>query len=99
MVDGVRRFAAQRHVGAPQRYRGRRAGGQTVHPRRGYQLRQSPRILPRRAAEEGRALYDRFCELSRALGLTVETWKFGAEMAVFLVNDGPVTIWLDTAER
>lgn len=48
--------------------------------------------------EEGRALYDRFCELSRALGLTVETGEFGAEMAVSLVNDGPVTIWLDTED-
>jgi D-tyrosyl-tRNA(Tyr) deacylase len=28
----------------------------------------------------------------------VETGRFGAEMAVELVNDGPFTIWLDTAE-
>ena len=32
----------------------------------------------------------------RALGLTVAEGRFGAEMAVELVNDGPVTIWLDT---
>lgn len=31
-------------------------------------------------------------------GLPVATGRFGAEMAVSLVNDGPVTIWLDTAE-
>jgi D-aminoacyl-tRNA deacylase len=34
----------------------------------------------------------------REIGLPVETGRFGAEMAVSLVNDGPVTIWLDTEE-
>jgi D-tyrosyl-tRNA(Tyr) deacylase len=33
-----------------------------------------------------------------SLGLTVQRGRFGADMAVELVNDGPVTIWLDTAE-
>jgi D-aminoacyl-tRNA deacylase len=33
-----------------------------------------------------------------AMGLTVVTGRFGSEMAVELVNDGPVTIWLDTGE-
>jgi len=32
------------------------------------------------------------------LGLPVATGRFGADMQVELVNDGPVTIWLDTAE-
>jgi D-tyrosyl-tRNA(Tyr) deacylase len=49
--------------------------------------------------EEGLALYERFCDQLRAGGLDVETGEFGADMAVSLVNDGPVTIWLDTAER
>ena len=31
--------------------------------------------------------------------MTVATGRFGAEMTVDLVNDGPFTIWLDTAER
>ncbi len=44
-------------------------------------------------------LYLRFAEALRALGVTVATGRFGAEMAVDLVNDGPFTIWLDTAER
>ena len=44
-------------------------------------------------------LYDRFCDALRALGVTVATGRFGREMAVELVNDGPFTIWLDTAER
>ncbi len=43
-------------------------------------------------------LVDRFAHGFRTLGLPVETGRFGAEMQVELVNDGPVTIWLDTAE-
>ena len=43
-------------------------------------------------------LVDRFADELRRLGLRVEQGRFGAEMAVELVNDGPVTIWLDTAE-
>ncbi|MBA3235983.1 MAG: D-tyrosyl-tRNA(Tyr) deacylase [Chloroflexi bacterium] len=45
------------------------------------------------------ALYERLCEALRGLGITVATGRFGAEMAVYLVNDGPFTIWLDTAEH
>lgn len=45
------------------------------------------------------ALYGRLCEALRGLGVTVATGRFGAEMAVNLVNDGPFTIWLDTAEH
>jgi D-tyrosyl-tRNA(Tyr) deacylase len=30
-----------------------------------------------------------------ALGITTATGEFGADMAVSLVNDGPVTIWMD----
>ena len=44
----------------------------------------------------GERLYDHFCASLRAQGLVVETGRFGAEMAVRLVNDGPVTIMLDT---
>jgi D-tyrosyl-tRNA(Tyr) deacylase len=46
--------------------------------------------------DTGERLYDHFCTALRAQGLTVETGRFGAEMAVSLVNDGPVTIMLDT---
>jgi len=45
------------------------------------------------------AMCDRFAELLRAEGLAVETGRFGAKMAVALVNDGPVTIILDSADR
>jgi D-tyrosyl-tRNA(Tyr) deacylase len=43
-------------------------------------------------------LVERFADGLRALGLPVEAGRFGAEMQVELVNDGPVTIWLDTEE-
>lgn len=43
-------------------------------------------------------LVDQFAEALRRLGLRVEQGRFGATMAVELVNDGPVTIWLDTVE-
>jgi D-tyrosyl-tRNA(Tyr) deacylase len=41
-------------------------------------------------------LYERFTSRLRALGVPVETGVFGARMEVELVNDGPVTIVLDT---
>ena len=45
-------------------------------------------------------LYEEFNELLRTeYGLTVETGEFGADMQVELVNDGPVTILLDTKNR
>ena len=44
-------------------------------------------------------LYLRFAAALRALGVTVATGRFGTAMAVELVNDGPFTIWLDTADR
>jgi len=44
-------------------------------------------------------LYLRFAEALRRLGVEVATGRFGAEMTVELINDGPFTIWLDTAER
>jgi D-aminoacyl-tRNA deacylase len=47
--------------------------------------------------EVANALYERFCALLREKGLTVATGVFRAEMAVELVNDGPVTILLDSA--
>ncbi|MCC1480622.1 D-aminoacyl-tRNA deacylase [Roseibaca sp. Y0-43] len=45
---------------------------------------------------EGERLYQHFAQCLGDLGVQVETGQFGAEMAVHLVNDGPVTIWLDT---
>ena len=42
-------------------------------------------------------LYERFCERLEAAGVAVGRGRFGASMQVALVNDGPFTIWLDTA--
>lgn len=51
------------------------------------------------APEDGRALYERFAQALRDLGIATETGRFGADMQVALVNDGPVTIWMDSADR
>ncbi len=45
---------------------------------------------------EAEALYLQFANDLRAFDIPVETGRFGADMSVALVNDGPVTIWLDT---
>lgn len=45
-------------------------------------------------------LYERFCAaLSTMLGKEVKTGTFGADMQVRLINDGPVTIWIDSKNR
>ena len=45
-------------------------------------------------------LYNRFCEtLSEAMGKPVGTGEFGADMKVELLNDGPVTICMDTKNK
>lgn len=44
-------------------------------------------------------IYDAFNNQLRAAGLTVQTGKFGADMQVSLVNDGPVTIIIDSKQR
>jgi D-tyrosyl-tRNA(Tyr) deacylase len=51
------------------------------------------------APELAERLYLRFAAALRDFGVEVATGRFGAVMAVELVNDGPFTIWLDTAER
>ena len=45
--------------------------------------------------EEGRRLYEHFAAALAREGVPVATGRFGADMAVSLVNSGPVTIWLD----
>jgi D-tyrosyl-tRNA(Tyr) deacylase len=48
--------------------------------------------------EQAEPLYRRFCQALAAEGVPVQEGVFQAHMAVSLVNDGPVTLWLDTAE-
>ena len=55
-----------------------------------------PSFLEAMAPEPAKKLYLQFCERSRAAGLTVAEGVFAATMTVSLVNDGPVTIWLDS---
>jgi D-tyrosyl-tRNA(Tyr) deacylase len=45
------------------------------------------------------AIYDAFCAALQELGVPTERGRFGASMEVELVNDGPFTIWLDSADR
>ena len=49
--------------------------------------------------EIGEQLYQYFANALRDQGLDVETGKFGADMKVRLLNDGPVTIWMDSDDR
>lgn len=48
------------------------------------------------APEDGRRLYEHFAASLGGLGIKVQTGIFGADMKVRLLNDGPVTIWLDS---
>lgn len=50
------------------------------------------------APEEARSLYEEFVRLLRVKGLPVETGEFQEMMAVSLVNDGPVTLLIDSAK-
>ena len=55
-----------------------------------------------RAAGEAisRPMYEKFvASVEQALGKSVATGEFGADMKVELVNDGPVTIWIDSHNR
>lgn len=45
-------------------------------------------------------LYEEFCkELQALYGQTIQTGEFGADMDVQLINNGPVTIWIDSKQR
>lgn len=45
--------------------------------------------------EDGARLYEYFARALERLGVAVQTGQFGADMKVELINDGPVTIWMD----
>ncbi len=55
-----------------------------------------PSFLAAAPPEQAKALYDEFCAALRKLGVTVATGVFQAMMSVELVNEGPVTILLDS---
>ncbi len=54
-----------------------------------------PSFIDATRPETAIPLYERFITLLRERGLRVETGEFGAMMDVELVNDGPVTLWLE----
>ena len=54
-----------------------------------------PSFIDAARPETAIPLYESFLEALRARGLSVETGEFGAMMDVELVNDGPVTLWLE----
>jgi D-tyrosyl-tRNA(Tyr) deacylase len=56
-----------------------------------------PSFLGAAPPDLGNTLYEAYCTALEARGVRVGRGVFGAEMAVELVNDGPMTIWLDSA--
>ncbi len=54
-----------------------------------------PSFVDAARPEAAEPLYERFVAMLRERGARVETGEFGAMMAVELVNDGPVTLWLE----
>ena len=59
-----------------------------------------PSYINAAGAEVSIPLYEAFCRrMSNELGKTVKTGTFGADMKVALLNDGPVTIWIDSKNK
>lgn len=54
-----------------------------------------PSFIDAARPEQAIPLYERFLATLRERGITVESGEFGAMMDVELVNDGPVTLWLE----
>lgn len=57
-----------------------------------------PSFIDAAQPELANMLYEHFCEAAEQDGFTVGRGSFGANMSVSLINDGPFTIWLDSAE-
>lgn len=53
-----------------------------------------PSFTPAAAPQQGQILFDYFCSQAKQKHNIVETGQFGADMQVTLINDGPVTFWL-----
>lgn len=58
-----------------------------------------PSFTPAAAPEDGRRLFDYVVAQARQKHAVVATGQFGADMKVALVNDGPVTFWLQTKAK
>jgi D-tyrosyl-tRNA(Tyr) deacylase len=55
-----------------------------------------PSFVAAAPPDQAEMLYERFVSLIKQMGITVATGKFGAMMQVSLINDGPVTLIIDT---
>ena len=55
-----------------------------------------PSFISAAAPEKAEEYYEKFIERARAAGVTVASGKFRADMQIELVNDGPVTLWVDS---
>ena len=58
-----------------------------------------PNFMEAEGGDRAKALYERFVELLKETNLKVETGEFGAHMNVEILNDGPVTIILDSKKN
>ena len=58
-----------------------------------------PSFIKAANPEKAESMYQQFCEQLTLKNISVQTGKFGSMMDVFLVNDGPVTIMLDSREK
>ena len=59
-----------------------------------------PSYIKASKAEIAIPVYEKFIiQLAKDLGKIIHTGEFGADMKVQLINDGPVTIWIDTKNR
>ena len=61
-------------------------------------VQRRPSFIAAAPPEQAKKLYEEFCEALRNLGVTVATGVFQAMMSVELINEGPVTILLDSAK-
>lgn len=58
-----------------------------------------PSFIGAAPPEEANALYEHFCDLVREAGVEVATGRFRTEMRVALVNEGPVTLVVESPQR
>jgi len=58
-----------------------------------------PSFTPAAPPDEGRRLFDYFVTQAQQMHSVVATGEFGADMQVMLVNDGPVTFWLEARSK
>lgn len=58
-----------------------------------------PSFISAAPPEQAERVYEQFVDYISGQGITVATGKFRADMKVSLTNDGPVTLWIDSAEK